>query len=334
MNKALLYLLMIITLFITACSEDESVEKIIYNAKDIEGKWFCKNNATILDFALPSFSGSIYTDLDSSPKVAETISGSWMYFPKNNILRMDIHYANTSNSNTRDYKIISVDKNTLTLADIQLNTKFVFHKVVEDLEIAIGDDFDMNVSDFVPSSYSATPSTIVDVGSQGQVTTRNAGTVFVCAENASDAVYARLKINRVPCYRTELLGTIDDIFAKYGTPDFDEYVKNESMDNMRARYKQISLKDEGLLGISYSYDYDTREITNIETIYHNFDIFNEDLTYLLENYYDIYQDGTVYGQYPGIMKNDYNILKVFIDNGNYGEFIYVNQLYYRRNQHY
>lgn len=334
MNKALLYLLMIITLFITACSEDESVEKKIYDAKDIEGEWFCKNNATILDFARTSFNGSIYTDLDSLPKVAETITGSWVYFPKNNILRMEIHYANSSNSNTRDYKILSIEKNTLNLVDIELNTEFVFHKVVEKLEIAIGDNYDMKVSNFAPSSYSAIPSTIVDVSSQGQVNARNAGTVFVCAENASDAVYARLKIYRIPYYQNELFGTIDDIFAKYGTPDYDEYVIDETMDNMRARYKQKSLKDKGLLGISYSYDYDTREITKIETIYHNFDIFNEDLTYLLENYYDIYQDGTVYGQYPGIMKNDYNILKVFIDNGNYGEFIYVNQLYYRRNQHY
>ena len=333
MNKALLYLLMIITLFITACSEDESVEKKIYNAKDIEGEWFCVNNATILDFALSSFSGSIYTDLDSSPRVAETITGSWMYFPKNNILRMDTRYANTSNSNTRDYKIISVDKNTLTLADIQLNTKFVYHKVVEDLEIAIGDDYRLNISDFAPSTYSAIPSTIVDVGNQGQVTTRNAGTVFVCAENASDAVYARLKICRVPCYRDELFGTIDDIFTKYGTPDIDEYVINESMDNMRARYKQKSLKDKGLLGISYSYDYNTREITKIETIYTDFDIIKEDLTYLMENYYDIYQDGTLYGLYPGIMKNEF-ILNVLIEDGNYGEFIYTNQLYHRKNQHY
>lgn len=325
-------LVLAIAIVFGACSDDETIERPVYHSKDFQGEWFCQENATFLKISYTNFNGTIYSDMESESKIEMNIIGKWTFFPTNSIVRMNMSYA--KHSETRDYKVLKVDKNTLELVDIDFNTKFVYHKVIGECELAIGENFDISVNDFTPSLYSTISPTIAKIDNQGHVKALNKGTTFVKAESGSDIVYAKINVIRVPCYLQELFSTIDKIIERLGEPDdiilIDE---NNPNSNLEAIYKtSSSIKDLGLVYLYYVYDKDTREISIISTYYKTPSIFNDDLLYIKDKYYDVYRDSSVYGANAGIVKNDF-FIEVYIDE-NMAFTSYLNQLYFWQNGKY
>ncbi|MBR2777837.1 MAG: hypothetical protein IKD75_12245 [Prevotella sp.] len=329
--KNILYpFLLIVAFAFLACADDNTPEQPIFQAKDFQGEWFCQENFTFLDISFSNFRGTRYSNLETGLNTEMNITGRWVYYPSNHILRMDIHYTNSSE--TRDYKILKVDSNTLTFVDLQFNTQYVYHKVVGECELAIGDTFDMNNIDLIPSSFSSLNPHVVDVDNQGHVIAHNTGTAFVCAESVSDKNYMKIDVIRIPCYLKELWLSIDDIIAKYGTPDniilYDEEDPNS---NMMAIYK-TPLPDTGLGEIQYVYDQETREITLIYTYYMYLAMYSDDVSYVKDNFYDIMLDGSLYGEYVGMIKNNYYISHFY--TGESAALTYYNQIYLRLHGHF
>lgn len=333
MKNYLSLIIMSVTLVFIACSDDESVEKRVYQSKAIGGKWFCEDNATFLEFTNSSFRGSIYSDLEEISLAGESLTGKWVYYPSNNILRMNVEYSSSKYKESRDYKLVNVEDNILTLFDVQFNTQYTFFRVIDEHEIAIGKSFDINVSHFTPSSFSSVNPVIADVDSRGKVEGACAGTTFIRTSSLSDMAFVKVNVLRIPGYVSELFSTIDEVFERHGTPDVNDYFEDDVTSNMMARYETASsLKDAAMIYVNYTYDEDTREITHIQTFYKNVDIFNVDFSYIREHFYDVYKDGTVYGEYPGLVKNEYDIMAA--SNDVLGLVIYSNQVYFRNNHHY
>lgn len=333
MKNFLSLLIMSVTLVFIACSDDEPVEKRVYQSKAIEGKWFCEDNATYLDFTNSSFRGSIYSDLEDISLESESLTGKWLYYPSNNILRMEVEYSISKYKESRDYKLVNVDDNVLTLFDVQFNTQYSFFRVIDEHEIAIGESFDINVSRFTPSSFSSVSPVIAGVDSRGKVEGTCAGTTFIRTSSVSDMVFVKVDVLRIPGYVSELFSTIDEVFERYGAPDVNEFYEDDVISNMMAGYETpTSLKDASMISVYYTYDENTREITQIQTFYKNVDAFKVDFSYIREHLYDVYKDGTVYGEFPGIVKNEYNIMAA--SNDVLGLVMYTNQIYLRENIHY
>ena len=332
MKKYLSYIVLATALFFFAsCSSDDNVEKTEINIKSVQGEWFCQENATYLKFFANSFQGAIYSNVEESPKEETSITGRWVYYPKNNILRMDVEYSNSIRTNTRDYKLVNVGNNMLVLFDMEFNTRYTFHKIVDNRTMLIGDSFKMSIEDFTPNLYSVVSPSIARVDDTGYVETKSAGTTFVRAKNESNEVYAKIDVLRIPSYQGDILSLIDKVYSRMGTPDFNAHYESEGISNMLCRYNtESSVPDVALNAMVYIYDDSSREITQIQIRYQDLEIFQEDVSYIKDNYYDVYRDGTVYGIDPGIKNNDFYIFPYLDD----GIIIFANVSYYGKNGHY
>lgn len=332
MNKYLFCFMLTVAFLLLSCSDDDHAEKTVFQAKDIEGAWFCLENATFLNISNTSFHGSVFTIQEEIPTTGENLTGTWTYYPSNNILRMRVEYEKSKIVETRDYKIIKVEENRLDLIDLELNTLYTYYRVVDNRIIPIGESFKVNAGDFTPSSYSVINTAIADVDIRGNVFTKTAGTTFVCASSELEKVYARVDVLRIPYYQKELFSTIDMVLKKYGKPDYSGYFNTANISNMGVRYNTKStIRDKGLQEIVYIYDEITKEITIITMVYKEGVSFSEDMSYIKQHFYDVFKDGTTYGIEPGMSQNEFNILSI---RSKYDEIRYVNQIYLRKNKHY
>lgn len=329
--KRYLYFILAGALMMMSCSDNDYVEKAVYKAKDVEGMWFCQENATFLSVYNTSFQGSVISIQEDIPTIVENLTGTWSYYPSNNILRMRFEYEKSKAIATRDYKLVKVDGNSLTLIDLDFNTLYTYYRVAEYYNLAIGDNFKMNTGSLVPSFYSVLNADIAEVDNMGNVVAHTAGTTFVSASSGTEIVYTRLDVDRIPCYQKSLFSTIDSVFDKYGKPDHSLFYDKNSISNMIAEYSTESkVKDKGLREIDFFYDDKTREITFIRTYYKSGVSFAEDISYTKEHYFDVIKEenNTTYGLSPGMSKNDFYIIVAD------GLLLYSNQEYLRNNKHY
>ena len=330
MKNYLSYIIFVITLVsVISCCNYEEVEKREINIKEIQGEWFCQENATYLKFSTNTFQGSIFSNLEEMPKVEMDLIGKWGYYPTNNILRMIVEYSNSTDVQTRDYKLIQADNNMLVLYDMEFNTRYIFYKVIDSRTMAVGDSYDMAIDGFVPNSYSVVSSHVAKIDTLGSVLAIGAGTTFVCAESETNKVYSKIEILRVPSFVKDIFSTFDLVCSRYGSPHYNAYYASGDILNMAAGFTKEQI-EPNLDAIYYFYDENTREITQIQIFYRDMEAFSKDIAYIRDNFYDVYRNGTVYGLDPGIMRNNFFILII----KNSGVIKYSNQLYFRNNGHY
>jgi hypothetical protein len=324
--------LIIIVASLLSCSDDDNIKKTVYQARDIEGMWFCQENVTFLNVYNTSFQGSVISIQEEIPTTVENMTGTWSYYPSNNILRMQFEYERNKTIATKDYKLVKVEGNSLTLIDLDYNTLYTYHRVADYSVLAIGESFKMNAGSFVPSSYYVLNAAIADVDNKGNIVAYTAGTTFVSASSGGEMAYARLDVLRIPYYQEELFSSIDSVFENNVNPDYCDFYEKDAISNMRVSYHtESTIRDKGLKQIVYTYDDKTREITTISTVYKEDISFAEDISYIKERYYDVLKDGTTYGLEPTMENNEFYIMQ---KKSQYGEIIYINHLYFKKNKHY
>jgi len=282
MKRYYLFLVLTATLFITACSSDDEVkEKPLLALSMFEGKWFSEDNDTYLNMTYSAFSGSTYANNLISDEVV-FLTGKWMLFPANSLARFEVHYSTRDYSETRDYKVISLDDNSMILYDLELNAQYTYHKVVSQRDLLMGDSF--AISEFIPqgSSFTSSCEYIAKVDGQGRAVATAPGTAYVGAVSNGKKSYVRVDVEqRIGSYVIDFLSSIDNIIEKYGTPDYSG--PSDSPNMVISYYNNIN--DASLSYIHYRYDEQTREITEIVAHYNNDDIYFADLSYIKENYY-------------------------------------------------
>ena len=224
MKRVILFLTLLTAIVFSACSNDDdnpNVENVL-QPSIFEGEWYCEENSTYMNFSYSSFTGVAYGNIDTFPIEGEKMSGRWVLYPATKSLRFQVHYANSHHSESRDFKVMGVGKNSYTLMDLTLNTPYTYHKVVDSKQLVLGEEFDVNIDGLSPSSYISESPNIADVSEQGRVRAHGSGVTYICAKSSDESVYVKVEVQpRTMCYTYELFGTIDDVLARYGTPDYE-----------------------------------------------------------------------------------------------------------------
>jgi len=306
MKRVILYLTLLTAIVFSACSKDDdnpNTENVLQPSM-FEGEWYCEDNSTYMKFSYSSFTGVVYGNLDTFPIEGEKMSGRWLLYPATKSLREQVHYANSQYSASRDFKVMEIGKYSYTLMDLSLNTPYTYHKVVESKQIALGEEFDVSIEGLSPSSYASECPNIAHVSEQGRVKACGSGVTYICAKSGNEAVYVKVEVQpRTICYSNELLGTIDDVLVRYGTPDYSGPTETPTMVIVYSQH----VNDTRLKYIHYRYDEETREVTQVYINFYDEEGFNETADYMRANYYDIYGDGTVYGVEEFFLNNYYYI---------------------------
>lgn len=295
-----------------------------------QGEWFSEDNYTYLQMTYSSLSGCTYEEIDSIPEVGVDIIGKWVFYPKNSLVRMSIQYSTTGITETRDYKVISIDDNTMVLYDMELNAQYSYHKVVSHQQLEMGRNFNVNSIVAQGSSYSSTSSFVAKVDGQGRVVATGPGTAYIGTNLGGKVLFIRVDVDsRIVCYETEMLSySIDDIIEKYGTPDFSGPTETPTMVISYTK----SINDASMSYIHYRYDEETREITEISMFYSNNESYKLDFIYLQANYY-------LFNNTPGsFMKEEWFANNKFrihqFENTSGKNLLYSNWDYYNKHGYY
>ena len=326
MKKYLSLLFTLAAVMLTACSgDDEVVEKPVMNYMMIQGQWFSEDNSTYMNLGYTSFNGVVYDQLDTSPVDGEVLNGTWAFYPANNMIRMVIHYEHAKFSENRDFKVLAVNSSSMKLLDTELNAEYTYHKVAETKSMMLGENYDISIPNFNATSYQAISPIMAEVSDGGRVKTHDEGTAFVKATSGATSYFVKIDVgSRIDSYYNELLHlTIDQVKERYGTPDFEG---PSDTPNMVISYTK-SISDRKLNYIHYRYDADTREVTQIQTIYITPEDYEAGIRDIQGKYYDVLSDGSVYGVYEWVLDNDYYI-QPFV-NGDYHVILYFNYSYHK-----
>lgn len=327
MNRYLFFIIPMV-FFLSSCSDDEDIiEQPKMEAAMFQGLWYCSESATFLEMRYSSFAGETYAGMDSIPSEAESFYGKWFFLPTNKQIQMTTSYRVSKLTSVRSYKVLAVNDLSMTLQDIELNAEYTYYKVMESYDLSLGKSMEISIPEYPGASFSSSSDLIAEVNDQGRVKARGSGTAFVKAVKGASTVYVRVDVNPRPlCYADELKGcTIDDIMERYGTPTFQGVSDTPTM---VITYRDEKINDTSLEYIHYKYDEETREITQIVTLYKYVDSFYSDRLYIENNYYEI--EKGAYGEKEWLLNNSYYILPLYQSqsDGDYYHIDYTNLDYY------
>ena len=324
MKRYYLFFIIAATLLIVACSSDDEVkEKPVMESSMFQGEWFSEDNYTYLQMGYASFSGCTYEEKENIPKNGVDLVGKWIFYPTNRIVRLQILYSTTGYSESRDYKAISIDDNTMILYDMELNAQYTYHKVVSQEELLMGESFNANNLLVQGSSFSSTSNFVAKVDGQGRVVATGPGTAYIKAVSGSNTIFFRVDVkSRIDSYAEELFLTIDDIIEKYGTPDYNG---PSDTPTMVISYTK-SINDASMSYIHYKYDEETREISQIAMNYSNDESFNSDLLYLKAHYYPFLDSEISFAKEEWFTNNIFYIMHFENDSGKH---LLYDNLHYR-----
>lgn len=325
MKKYLSYSILLLAITFMACSsDDDAPQTTVIDRLMFTGEWFSDDSNTYLNISYSSLRGVVYGELASFPIEGEVISGKWIYLPKSNIVRWTIYYEkSTLKTETRDYKVLHIDDYTMKLLDIQLNGEYTYHKVLDNHSLALGEEFKVSAEGISPINYKSICPMIAKVNSQGQVKARSSGTAFIYADSGDKSFFTRVEVGKRPmCYAIELFGTIDDVLARYGTPNWSGESETPTMVVVYSE----SINDTRLKYIHYKYDADSREITEIVTQYNDAEGYKSDVEELKASLVDLFGDGSVFGEEAYLTNNAYVIQPIVF--GSEYVYYYSNMIYY------
>lgn len=298
-------------LFVMAsCGDDYVVEKPLIESSMFQGEWYSEDNNTYLNLNYSSFSGSVYIIKGNTTKIGENVSGKWMFYPANNRMRLDAYYSESNLSDTRDYKVISINEKMMILLDLALGSQYQYRRVTCSYNMYLGDKIDVVKEGHKPTIFSSTSPSVVKINNE-VITAIGSGDAYVRLDRNDD--YTFIKVNVLPrpiCYTAELLSNIDEILEKYGKPD-GEAESNNSPSKVIGWGKTIN--DSGLTYIHYLYDEQSREITEIRIVYKSEEEFDFDSSYIKQQF-NYLQDGS-YGLAPFLGNNSFTI---FFDKSEHG----------------
>ena len=316
----------------TACSKDsDSESKGKYTADQFRGQWCAMGGsvALLLDMGNSSFTGEVYMDLENTPVLFDQLSGTWVYYPANDMIQMDILHSSSLQQESSSYKVMKVNSRILQLREQSTGAEDVYYRLVEKKTIQQGTSYTIDyssVGNFSPTVCVSSNPNIATVNAQGHVTAKSQGVAFISLNAGDETVVAMVKVTGiVEQYSTEVMSNIDYIIKQHGTPD----VTGQSGRNQAILYKQPSFHP-AVSAVQYQYDERTREVSRILTVYNNQSGYSNDASFVIANYLDL---GTnQYGLKSDYMDNDF-FISPFTSDGSY-YISYNNLKYYLREGHF
>lgn len=316
----------------TACSKDsDSAPKGKFTTEQFYGQWCAMEGsvALVLDMGNMSFTGEVYMDLEKTPILFDKLSGTWVYYPANDMIQMDILHSSSLQQNTSSYKVMQVNSRILQLREQSTGAEDVYYRLVEKKTVKQGTSYTIDYSsagNFSPTNYVSSNPNIATVNAQGLVTAQGQGVAFIILTSGDEMVVAMVKVTGiVEQYSSEVMSNIDDIIKQHGTPD----LTGQSGQNQAILYKQPSFHP-AVSAVQYQYDEKTREVTRILTVYNNQNGYSNDASFVITNYEDL--GNNQYGLITDYMGNDFFISPFISDGGYY--ISYNNLKYYRKVGHF
>jgi len=189
MKKIYIYLMTLSLLIChVACERHDKEEKIDdrgIDSSQLVGEWYHAFASYVEDISFTQnlrFTGQVYEDLGTSPKVSDNISGSWAVSSYGNVLSMDVYRTSTGSSDIKNYSVQSWDDYSLNLKDKGNGSIENYLRVVEIKNMKIGEEYDITYTKnntIITTSFVSSNSSIVTVSSDGHVAAKSIGIVFI-----------------------------------------------------------------------------------------------------------------------------------------------------------
>lgn len=316
--KKITFLLFVTSILFISCGKSDSENTEVNNKIELSmfyGEWFSVSNSTCYSFVNTKMEGIIYQNMNTMPSIYDNISGSWTFYKENSILRLLVNYNNKMESQTEDYKVNSIDDYSISLKNMDLYNDIVLNKIIATNSMKIGEKYDItyNNSKFESPIYSSLNTSIATVDNTGQVTATGTGITFISIKSQIGTVFVKIEVgSRVDAFAEELFSNIDKILETHGQPD--NTAVTESGTKIVAYLK--SLSDSSLGYVHYRYDDETREISQILTVYTNESSYKNDESYIKDNNVSISDVvGDVYGKDAALLNNRYSYSMLKDDEG-------------------
>lgn len=326
-------LLMSLTIGITACSDSDTDDNNgKYEGSQFQGQWCAIDGpvAMILNLEKSSLTGEVYLNLNTTPTLYEMLSGTWYYYPANDMLQLDMLHTSNGHQSTGSYKIVQTTNRVMKLREQSTGAEDVFYRLVETRTLDQGSSFTVSYDgggSFQPIGYTSSNNLIVSVDSKGKVTATGQGVAFISVYSAQDETVV-FKINVVGIvgqFTSEVVSNIDAIINIHGAPD----VTGQSGQNQAILYRQPSAYP-ALSALQYQYDESTREVTRILTRYATMEGYTADANFVLANFLDLGEN--LYGLNIDFKSNKF-LISPFVSDGQY-YISYNNEQYFLREGHF
>lgn len=322
MKQFYIFIIVFLSFGLTACNNDDNDDQIIDNSL-FAGEWcMVDESGEINEMTLSSshsVEGNLYYAEEGITTLQESFSGSWIFYPANNILTMQIYHPSTMISSTTSYKVEKLDNYTMQIRNQELGNLEAYYRLTSTKTMSVGSQVDIsNVGVSSANKFYSSNTDIITVDNNGTVTALKAGTAYVLIALDKKAAFVKIKVeSRSDVFGREVCMKVSDILDIHGTPDF----MGEWNGNYIIAYI-ASNKDTDLQGVQYYYSEDSQEIHKILLGYKSEDVFGEDLALIKSQY--IYYGQNQYGLWQERVSNDYTI----IVNENSFYINYMNTAYY------
>ena len=334
-------LAVVLGLAMASCSSDEEEQrKSALSEGAFLGKW-CSLDisggiAVEMDFAgSHTMEGKIYTHLNDYPTCSGMTSGTWNFNASSSVLVVRMGMVSTNNITTTSYKVQKADSFSLQMQDQETGVNDVFNRLVAQLEGEQGVRLQLGESlpdGFAASSCVSTNSEVAQwTGQDGQVLLKKQGVAYLVVSNGQDNVVVKVTVNgRVRRMLALLDGTIDQVYAAYGTPDATGTLNSGDNRNPAVLYKNpVSMPM--LSNLQVMYDETSGQVTRVWTKYNDASLWLEDASCLMAVYYSVGSE--MYGDHPELQECK-TVASPFTDNSGARWVNYLDQAYYKQNGHY
>lgn len=306
MKQFYIFIIVFLSFGLTACNNDDNDEQIIDN-RLFAGEWCMVDESGEINEMILSSShsveGNLYYAEEGITTLQESFSGSWVFYPANNILTMQIYHPSTMILSTISYKVEKLDDYTMQIRNQELGNLEAYYRLTNTKTMSVGSQVDIkNVGISSANKFYSSNTDVITVDNNGTVTALKAGTAYVLTALDKKAAFVKIKVeSRSDVYGREICMKVSDILDIHGTPDFI----GEWNGNYIIAYI-ASNKDTDLQGVQYYYSENSQDIYRILLGYKSEDVFGEDLALIKSQYISYGQNE--YGLWQEQVSNDYTII--------------------------
>ncbi len=325
------YLLFIIALTVlVSCSNDDSPKEVSpkYKSELFVNTW-CTigefGESTVMTLANTHKASVNENSLDGDKFMSISFSGTWMYYPNNNILVIQFGYQSSSDNysiHTTSYKVRELKDGKMVLVNQETGSVETFVRLTDSLNVSVGEDIDHLTVGYT-NLYTSNPD-VISIDSSGSPKIVGVGTAYLILMSDSESCALELTVLHQSQVFVGYLGkSVEDILEVYGEPD----VIGTIGVNPAILYNKNL--EEGISAVQVQYDGLSLEVTRILVQYSLKNIWDSDVKFISSW---LNKEGEFYFPEHSMLESDF-LISAFESDGKY-YVSYNDQVYYNENKHY
>lgn len=315
---------------LVSCSKDDSPKEVSPEYKsDLFVNTWCTigefGESTVMTLANTHKVSVSENSFDGDKFMSNSFSGTWMYYPNNNILVIQFGYQSSSDNytiNTTSYKVKELKNGKMVLINQDTGSVETYVCLTDSYNVCIGEDIDHLTVGYT-NLYTSNPD-VVSIDISGSPKVVGAGTAYLILMSDSESCAIELTVLHQSQVFAGYLGkSVEEILEVYGEPDVSGTV------GVNPAILYNSNLEEGLSAIQVQYDGLSLEVTRILVQYSLKNIWESDVKFISSW---LNKEGEFYFPEHSMLESDF-IISAFESDGKY-YVSYNNQVYYNENKHY